>query len=450
MPKKKHAIKPHKNKAWLVTVNMGYGHMRASYPLLDLAGERYVIANDYRGIPKSDRKVWRNSRKLYETFSRFNQIPVIGDSIFGLLDKWQEIPSFYPRRDLSKTNIQIRETYKLFRKGFCRHLIETIEKDGLPMLNTFFIPALAADFFGYKHDIYCVITDTDFSRSWVPLNPKKTRIKYFAPTTRAAERLKLYGVPEKNILLTGFPLPKENVGGLNHQQIKKDLGARLVNLDVKGHFLRHYYSSVCKLLGAGCVKKKPVHPLTLMFAVGGAGAQREMVGQMLSSLKPKLRKGEIKLILVAGSRSDVLKHFNRSIDRVSLARQLGKSIEVIYHPDRNEYFRLFNDALHTTDILWTKPSELSFYAGLGIPIIMAPPIGSQEDFNFDWLRNVGAGIPQRDPRYVDEWLFDWLSTGWLARAAVNGFTNAPKRGVYRIEEIVAHRKQIMPEPIEAI
>ena len=28
--------------------------------------------------------------------------------------------------------------------------------------------------------------------------------------------------------------------------------------------------------------------------------------------------------------------------------------------------------MRTTDILWTKPSELSFYCGLGIPIIMAP------------------------------------------------------------------------------
>lgn len=129
---------------------------------------------------------------------------------------------------------------------------------------------------------------------------------------------------------------------------------------------------------------------------------------------------------------------------------MGKSIEIIYNEDRNKYFAEFNKALLKTDILWTKPSELSFYAGLGVPIIMAPPIGSQEEFNQNWLRNVGAGIPQRDPRYCDQWLDDILRSGWLARAAVNGYTNAPKRGAYRIKEIVAHRKQTMPVPIEPV
>jgi len=429
---------------------MGYGHMRAAYPLLDSAAEPYVIANDYEGIPKSDRTIWKNSRKIYETLSRSKQIPVVGDQIFEIIDRWQEIPSFYPKRDQSKANIQVRQTYKLFKKGYLKHLIEKLEEENMPMVNTFFIPALAADYYGYKNDIYCIITDTDFSRSWVALNPKKSKVKYFAPTRRAVERLKLYGVPEKNIILTGFPLPKESVGGLNYEVIKPDLGARLVNLDPMNAYMRTHEASVAKLLNGSKIKKSPAHPFTLMFAVGGAGAQREMVGQMLDSLKNKLRKGEIRLRLVAGSRQDVVDFFNKTIERSGLSRQIGKSIEIIFDPDRNEYFRQFNVALHTTDVLWTKPSELSFYVGLGIPVIMAPPIGSQEEFNYEWLRNAGAGIPQRDPRFVDEWLQDMLNSGWLARAAVNGFTNAPKRGAYRIEEIVAHKKQVLPEPVEPI
>ncbi len=448
MPKKtKH--KDHKSKAWNVTVNMGYGHMRASYPLLDMSnGEGYIIANDYPGIPKEDRRIWKNTRKLYETLSRMKQLPVVGDEIFELLDRWQEIPSFYPKRDLSASNIQVRQTYKLFKKGFCRHLVHKLEEDALPMVNTFFIPALAADFYGYKKDIYAIITDTDFSRSWVPLEPKKTKIKYFAPSKRAHERLKLYGVPERNIYMTGFPLPEENVG-LKYENIKPALGGRLINLDPDGNFMRHYSESVHDLLG-GSLKKKPVHPFTIMFAVGGAGAQREMVGQMLGALKTRLRQGKMKLILVAGSRKDVLTHFEKTIKRNGLDRQVGKGIEIIYEADRNDYFKKFNQALMKTDVLWTKPSELSFYVGLGVPIIMAPPIGSQEEFNENWLRNVGAGIPQRDPRFCDQWLDDLLRSGWLARAAVNGFTNAPKRGAYRIKEIVAHRKQVMPEPVEPV
>jgi len=106
-----------------------------------------------------------------------------------------------------------------------------------------------------------------------------------------------------------------------------------------------------------------------------------------------------------------------------------------------DYFALFNKVLLTTDILWTKPSELSFYAGLGLPIIMAPTIGSQEDFNRTWLHAVGAGMEQEDPRYTHQWLFDWLESGWLAQAAMEGFLDAPKHGTYHIEKIVFEGKR---------
>jgi len=39
-------------KAWVVAVNMGYGHQRAAYPLKSLAYKGKIIcANDYEGIP---------------------------------------------------------------------------------------------------------------------------------------------------------------------------------------------------------------------------------------------------------------------------------------------------------------------------------------------------------------------------------------------------------------
>jgi len=79
-----------------------------------------------------------------------------------------------------------------------------------------------AELHGYKGDIYCLVADADVSRAWVALNPKKSKIKYFAPTQRVAERLKLYGVKSSNIFYTGFPLPKTS---------KKDFQARMRNLD---------------------------------------------------------------------------------------------------------------------------------------------------------------------------------------------------------------------------
>jgi hypothetical protein len=104
-----------------------------------------------------------------------------------------------------------------------------------------------------------------------------------------------------------------------------------------------------------------------------------------------------------------------------------------------EYFTVFNEALRETDILWTKPSELSFYAGLGIPIIIAPTIGSQEDFNKRWLLHTGAGLSQENPNYADQWFYDLLNGGDFAEAAMQGFMEIEKMGTYNIEKIIANR-----------
>jgi len=92
--------------------------------------------------------------------------------------------------------------------------------------------------------------------------------------------------------------------------------------------------------------------------------------------------------------------------------------------------------LRKTDILWTKPSELSFYSALGIPIIISPPIGSQEEFNMRWLLKSGFGIYQEKLNHVDQWLFDWLNNGYLAEMAMEAFIEGKKLGVFNINKII--------------
>jgi len=101
-----------------------------------------------------------------------------------------------------------------------------------------------------------------------------------------------------------------------------------------------------------------------------------------------------------------------------------------------EYFEAFTATMRTTDILWTKPSELSFYCGLGIPVVLAPVIGSQEKYNRDWLLEIQAGMPQEDPQYTHQWLFDRLIAGRLADTAWAGFLKARKYGTYKIMEVL--------------
>lgn len=412
---------------------MGYGHQRTAYPLRELAFNQEVInANDYQGISESDKKLWESSRRFYEFISRFKRAPFIGELAFSVFDKFQRIPAFYPRRDLSASTLSLKRMFGFIKKGWGKDLILKLKNKHLPLITTFFVPAFMAEFFDYPEEIYCVICDADISRHWVSLNPKKSRIKYFAPDAWTANRLALYGIKKENIFLTGFPLPLENIGTKKMEILKRDLGHRLLNLDPRKEYFKNYKTLIKNQLGR--LPYKSNHILTIMFTVGGAGAQKDIGIKIVKSLSQKIKEKKIKVILAAGIRQEVKEYFEENVKKMGLAG--NKKVEIIFASKINDYFEKFNQKLRTTDVLWTKPSELSFYTGLGLPIIIAPPVGSQEDFNKKWLLALGSATVQENPVYTDQWFFDYLNSGRLAEAAMQGFIEAEKKGVYNIQKII--------------
>ncbi len=418
---------------YLVSVDMGYGHQRAAYPFFDSCYGDVITANNYQGATKKEVRTWKNDRASYEAISSFKDFPVLGDLVFSAMDYFQRILPFYPRRDLSRSTIQQKVFFKKVKNGLSKNLIKQLNEKPLPLLTTFFVSVYAAEYYNYKGDIYCVVCDADISRSWAPIDPKKSNTKYLAPNQRVKERLMLYGVKPQNIYVTGFPLPKENVGA-NQEIVREDLIKRLAVLDPN----KHYRNKYGKLIDAYLCKvddiKEADRPFTLSFAVGGAGAQKKLGATLVEGLKDKIKQGKMRINIIAGSRPEVRDFFQKVLVKTSL--QDCENIRIIYSKSKLEYFKDFNQSLRHTDVLWTKPSELSFYSGLGLPIIMAEPIGSQEHYNRRWLLGIGAGIDSKNPKYVAEWLFDFLESGWLAEAAMQGFLNASKMGTYNIESLL--------------
>lgn len=410
---------------------MGYGHQRTAYPLRDIAfPDKVINANHYEGIPEQDKKFWHTTRRLYEFISRFKRVFFFGDLAFFVLDRFQKILSYYPKRDLSGSTFSLKNIFYFIKKGWGRDLIERFKKNPLPIVSTFFTPAFMAEELNYPNDIYCVICDADINRAWVSLHPEKSRIKYFASNTWTRDRLKLYGVNPKNIYLTGYPLPKENIGGENMPVLKEDMKNRLVNLDPQGRYRKLYAPLIKGVLGE--LPEKSDHPLTVIFSIGGAGAQKEICAKAVNQLVEKIKNRKLRMIIAAGIRPELKKYFADSIKGL----ELDGWVHILSATNTQEYFEKFNEALRETDVLWTKPSELSFYAGLGLPIIIAPPIGSQEDFNKRWLLHVGAGMVQENVKYVDQWFFDLLNAGDLAEMAMQGFMEIEKMGAYNIEKVI--------------
>jgi len=424
-------IKNQTKKAWVVAADMGYGHQRTAYPLKDIAfGGKVINANSYQGIPKKDRRVWEQTRYLYELVSRLKRVPFIGDVSFYIMDKFQKILTYYPKRDLSRPNYALKNIFYFIKKSWGKDLINKFKKNPLPLVSTFFTPAFMAEEFEYPNQIYCVICDADISRAWVPLDPKKSKIKYFASNTWTRDRLKLYGVKPENIFLTGYPLPKENIGGEDMEVLKEDMRNRILNLDPKGKYRKMYAPLVNGALGV--LPAKSNHPLTIMFSIGGAGAQKDICLKAINSLKDKIKEKKLRFIIATGTRHELTKYFSENIKGL----KLDGWVHVLSADSVDDYFKNFDEALRETDVLWTKPSELSFYAGLGLPIIIAPTIGSQEDFNRKWLLHVGAGVLQENPKYADQWFFDLLEAGDLAEVAMQGFIEIKKMGAYNIERII--------------
>ena len=428
-PKKQQTKRLKSISAWVVSADMGYGHQRAVFPLKEIAEGGLITAGKNDGSSEKGKKSWKRLLDLYESFSRARGIPLVGKPIFGMLDAMMHIPEFYPIRNLSRSTYQVDLLESNIKSGFCDGMMEKISTKPLPLITSFYAPAIAADMHGHE-PIFCIICDADINRVWVAKQPWESRINYFAPCGKAAQRLKSYGVPEERIFLTGFPLPLDLLGK-NLATVKSDLGQRLCIPDPNNRFWTNHRRSVEQFLGKKNCTLRTKRPLTITYSVGGAGAQKEIGGSIAMSVKERIRAGTMRLNLVAGIRPEVVAYF------LEIKKDLrSDNIRVIYAETLHEYFQQFNTAMRETDILWTKPSELSFYVGLGIPIIMTPTIGSQERFNRQWLHELHAGMEQKDPNYTHQWLFETLNDGNIADMAWSGFLKARKLGTTKIMEVL--------------
>jgi len=216
--------------------------------------------------------------------------------------------------------------------------------------------------------------------------------------------------------------------------LKEDLKYRILNLDPQKRYFEKYKDLIEAKLGK--LPEKSDHPLTILFSVGGAGAQKEIGMKILRCLRFHLKQGRTKVILSAGVRERVKEYFERELKKLKCNENSSRYVEIIFEKDIRGYFQKFNLALRKTDILWTKPSELSFYSALGLPIIIAPSIGSQEEFNKRWLLKSGFGLFQEDLAHIEQWLFDWIEKGYLAETAMEGFIEGEKMGTYNIQNII--------------
>jgi len=387
----------------VAAIDMGYGHLRPAAALAEHLGVPVLEIDRPPLGDGRDLAFWQRTRLFYEPLTRFSQLPGIGPAMRAVLNTITAIPSPWPVRDLSDPTPGTRWMERAARAGVGEALARHLRETGAPLLTTFYAAAILPELHGARR-LHCLITDSDVNRVWAPPDAKFSEIIYFAPTDRTRRRMETYGVPSSRIRVTGYPLPDPLVGP-GQEKIKKNFFSRMERLAGKGEA-----------------------PL-IVFAIGGAGAQVPLARQLIGGMRRQILDGRLRLALVAGRRAEVASALREALEAEGLAGHAG--VELLSQPDVFSYLRAFNELLARADALWSKPSELTFFAALGLPFICAPPVGVHEEWNLRWAADRGAALKQHDPATAGEWLLEWVEDGLLAGAAEAGL-KLPKMGLYEI------------------
>ncbi len=412
-------------------MDMGYGHLRAGHALAAAAGiplrcgDRPPVAGPVEGA------AWSAVRWGYGLLSRAAGASPAGSPARRLLDGMTAIPPpagpgrGAPGRPGGEGGARLLRA--LCAAGLGSGALRGGRLEGGPLVTTFYAHAVAAEAAGVR-DVFCVVTDADIHRVWAPVRAGSSGIRYLVPCRSAARRLRSYGVPRGNIRVTGFPLPPERLGGEGLPVLRREAAERLARLDPSGAFRSRSGPVAERLLGLA-VPPPSGSPPRIAFCVGGSGAQAGHARRFLPAARGEILAGRLRVLLVAGNRGGVALAFRRWTADAGLG---PPGVEILFEPRVEDYLAAFHARLGEVDLLWTKPSELCFFAALGIPLLLAEPLGAHERRNLDLAVALGAGIVAPAPEGLPALLVTGLRDGSLAACALAGFRGLPKTGTYRV------------------
>ena len=412
----------------VVAVEMGYGHLRAAHNIAESLGTSITRMDMPPVAGPAEAALWRGILGIYTALSKACDSRLAGPAAHALLEQLTEITPLPRNNRIESANLLSHLADRLTGNFLGRRLCKMTAGSNKQVVATYPAAAMAVRRASASR-VFCLATDTDLNRAWAARDPKSAGIEYFAPVSRVVDRLRTFGVPDSKIHLTGFPLPQSLVG-----QAAPILARRIHRLDPNRTFRSQVPEPIAGLIEQA-EAKYPKKPIMLTLAVGGAGGQTRHVAQILQSLRKRILDEEVHLTLVAGIRPNVVEAFERVIQSVGLPGQ-GRGVDILFASAHSEYFQRFETCLAHTDILWTKPSELVFYAALGLPILLAPPVGGQEHANRQWLISNESALDAGDPSHMDSRLQQLLGGGQLCTIAWNAYSRLDRLGLDRILKIL--------------
>ncbi len=193
--------------------------------------------------------------------------------------------------------------------------------------------------------------------------------------------------------------------GMNRKNICKPMDKK--DIAYVGHYVDH---ELVEHIDEDCQRRidrrKKDQPLRFLLTVGGAGAQKDMIAGIINHLLPLIEAKKAVLLINIGDHSKVWEEMKASIPKLSRAKlhfndwdetarfaESGidgdlQGIHVFYHDNIFQAVYSTNLLMRASDVLVTKPSELSFYP---IPKLLIKRVGGHEAYGALRASEIGDG-----------------------------------------------------------
>lgn len=374
-PVKAREIDPN-NSLVIGTIRMGFGHWRIAIALASAAhsmGVRAYLLDlmSFSGTPIE--KSIKFLEGLYNSLSRFSQKSRIFNTLI-----WEPITSGMNAR--LDSAIQNREVSKLFKAAF-----EKMPKE-IPVVAAHPWVGWSAVLCGMKK-VISMIPDNLPLAFWLVEGSVHT---VQSPSAYMGYRTLLHmekGAPILNCL------PQEEIVQTGHYVDYEILAA---------------IKSDCEMR---LEREKNHEARRLLLTMGGAGAQAAKFGEIANYCKAYIEQEKVCLLINMGDHEGRWNELRRELEKMSIPYQMHTDwkktqafaedakkskltgVHVFLHSDFYAAVYCTNLLMHVSDVMITKPSELSFYP---IPKLFIQRVGRHEAWGAIRSSEIGGGTKEAD------------------------------------------------------
>ncbi|OPL09041.1 MAG: hypothetical protein AVO33_00855 [delta proteobacterium ML8_F1] len=351
------------------SISMGYGHYRMAIAMASavtrLGKIPYWLDLSSFGYTEGGRMI-KNLEGLYSLGSRLSQQSEIFNRFFY---------EPFSARGFKKLDANLRDQhsaalYSPILRGLPRRI---------PFIATHSWPAQGALQAGMERVVNAVPDNWPLGMHLAEgaLHTVQSPSAYFGYRT-------LRGMAGKKVL---YPIPADEIFEVGHyvdhellKNLESDTLKRLQRIEDRG-------------------------PFRLLISIGGAGAQEGLIGEILKHLLPFLVAKKVVVFINVGYHRKVWEgfvkkeprlrnlareHFNTFDEVIALSREEApvEGIRVFYHENPFAAVYTTNLLMPVSDLLITKPSELSYYP---IPKLLIKRVGHHEAYGVIRSSELGDG-----------------------------------------------------------